>query len=180
MGQRLNIEIISDGTVLANCYYHWSAYTQSALELTKIILDSLEGVNDEKNIVDKAVLLLQATGATLLQEEYAVSSKNENFLKYQPNRNSGLIAVSEKGINDTRCWEEGRVVIDISDRVVDFDVFFHISEEDEGIDELTDFPFYPYEISFDDFEEFHMELLNIIQADKYYIKADDLMLGIIC
>ena len=38
MGQRLNIEIMSGEKVLANAYYHWSAYTASAAELTKIIL----------------------------------------------------------------------------------------------------------------------------------------------
>ena len=31
MGQRLNIEIVNGETSLANAYYHWSAYTKSAL-----------------------------------------------------------------------------------------------------------------------------------------------------
>lgn len=34
MGQRLNIEIISGDKVLANAYYHWSAYSRIAIELT--------------------------------------------------------------------------------------------------------------------------------------------------
>ena len=33
MGQRLNIEIKKDSKVLANAYYHWSAYTSSALQM---------------------------------------------------------------------------------------------------------------------------------------------------
>lgn len=32
MGQRLNIEVIKNGKVVGNCYYHWSAYTLSSLE----------------------------------------------------------------------------------------------------------------------------------------------------
>ena len=27
MGQRLNIEVVSRGNVIANSYYHWSAYS---------------------------------------------------------------------------------------------------------------------------------------------------------
>lgn len=34
MGQRLNIEIVDGNTTLANAYYHWSAFTFPALELT--------------------------------------------------------------------------------------------------------------------------------------------------
>lgn len=40
MGQRLNIEIVNGETSLANCYYHWSAYTSSALGLTRQIIDA--------------------------------------------------------------------------------------------------------------------------------------------
>ena len=39
MGQRLNIEIMKGCTILANAYYHWSAYTSSALELCKSIVE---------------------------------------------------------------------------------------------------------------------------------------------
>lgn len=38
MGQRLNIEMKTKGKVVANCYYHWSAYTMTALQLTKEII----------------------------------------------------------------------------------------------------------------------------------------------
>lgn len=34
MGQSLNIEIWNNGEVLANAYYHWSAYTESAAKIT--------------------------------------------------------------------------------------------------------------------------------------------------
>ena len=38
MGQRLDIEIVKDGKVVGNCYYHWSAYTLSSLiETSKVI-----------------------------------------------------------------------------------------------------------------------------------------------
>ena len=38
MGQRLNIEITKNGNVLANSYYHWSAYSDCALNITTKII----------------------------------------------------------------------------------------------------------------------------------------------
>lgn len=35
MGQRLNLSINKNGKVLANCYYHWSGYTNSAIQKCK-------------------------------------------------------------------------------------------------------------------------------------------------
>lgn len=40
MGQRLNIEIFNNGQVVVNAYYHWSAYTRSALELTAKVISA--------------------------------------------------------------------------------------------------------------------------------------------
>jgi len=42
MGQRLNIEIISNGKCLANAYYHWSAYSDSAIDLAIKIVRKYE------------------------------------------------------------------------------------------------------------------------------------------
>ena len=39
MGQRLNISLESDGEVVANAYYHWSAYTGSAAYLVQGICE---------------------------------------------------------------------------------------------------------------------------------------------
>ena len=50
MGQRLNIEIIENGKVLANAYYHWSGYTSSSLELTQEILEAIEKINYEDRV----------------------------------------------------------------------------------------------------------------------------------
>ena len=46
MGQRLNIQIeannidTNETVVLANCYYHWSGNTYSAMELVNEIVES--------------------------------------------------------------------------------------------------------------------------------------------
>lgn len=39
MGQRLNIEILKNGEVLANSYYHWSGFSNSAINLTIYIIN---------------------------------------------------------------------------------------------------------------------------------------------
>lgn len=42
MGQRLNIEIVKNGEVLANSYYHWAAYSEVAIDLAIQIINKYE------------------------------------------------------------------------------------------------------------------------------------------
>ena len=42
MGQRLNIEILKNGEVLANSYYHWSGVSNSAVNLTIQIINNFD------------------------------------------------------------------------------------------------------------------------------------------
>lgn len=80
MGQRLNIEIVDGETSLANCYYHWSADTNSALELTKQIIDSY--YNSKLTVgLEMAVELLEATGAGINKTERAeIQKQPENLV----------------------------------------------------------------------------------------------------
>ena len=105
MGQRLNIEMKSKGKVVANCYYHWSAYTMTALQLTKEIISNFDDIKVDDD-VKRAVKLLELTGAGY------------------SDRDNGLIATTEEEMNDTRYWEEGRVTIDMDNKIFDFNVFF--------------------------------------------------------
>ncbi len=65
MGQRLNIQIEANDTdtneteVLANCYYHWSVYTSSAMELVNEIVDSGIYKLDILDPVEKAIRLIE-------------------------------------------------------------------------------------------------------------------------
>ena len=47
MGQRLVVTVKSKGEDLAKIYYHWSAYTYSALLETRNIIDCIYNHNDE-------------------------------------------------------------------------------------------------------------------------------------
>lgn len=111
MGQRLNIEIFNEGKVLANAYYHWSGYTSSALALTKTIIENVNKIVCENDRL-KAVWLLQTTGAGLPDDERnSIEAKDFTGISDFTDRNSGIIAVSHKAIQETRYWEEARVTI---------------------------------------------------------------------
>ena len=135
MGQRLNIQIETNDTdtnetvVLANCYYHWSGYTSSAMALVKEIVDS--GVYNLVILdpVEKAIKLLEATGAGLAEDEL---TDTYNTPKYtvSTSRNNGLIAISEEGINSVAEWEESRVTINLTTGSINMsDMFYDETEE---------------------------------------------------
>ena len=181
MGQRLNIEIMSGEKTLANAYYHWSAYTASAAELTKIILE--EPVDETEPLVWQAIHLLEATGAGVPGYERDCIIKDEILPEdeiscLQPciDRNRGLIAITEEGIRDTRCYEEGRVTIHLDSKTVDFNVFFRLDREEYeadyygNVDMLPSFPVSTAAIPFEEFRDFHDWIVRN-EDDWYYDPA---------
>lgn len=159
MGQRLNIEITAGNKVLANCYYHWSAYTSSAKFLTRQIILYLQKSRTKDPLL-KAIRCLEITGAGLTTFELDDAKKlypNKKFKK-AVDRNTGLIAISQTGIKDTQRWEEGKVTIDIYSQKIYFDVFFtetieEFKEDHELSDDITILKYDndPCIIDFDDF-----------------------------
>lgn len=128
MGQRLNLEIWNNGKVLANAYYHWSAYTSSAAEIVDKALAAAKIIHKKGNILLYAIRLLEATGAGLTEEERQHIQERAAFkdcdFKECEGRNEGLIAITEEGIKDTRMWEEGTARIYLDEKRISFDVFF--------------------------------------------------------
>lgn len=151
MGQRLNIEIWNGGKRLANAYYHWSAYTLSAAELTSEIINFLDSEGYDSDIcsdIDNirwAIRALESTGAGLTEGEkkYITDELPEldaSSFADAVDRNRGLIAVSEEGMAETERWMEEGVTIYLDDRLVDFEVIFgydSIEEATEGYDDDT-------------------------------------------
>ena len=147
MGQRLNIEICNNTRTLANAYYQWGAYTDSALEYTAEIIDAYHNLSGQ--ITDElqlAVKLLEATGAGITVEEKERIPYDPDFdfsdinFSSAIDRNEGLIAVTEKGMEETRSWEEGRVTINIEEANFCFDVVSYYDKdeyvEDYGVESL--------------------------------------------
>ena len=140
MGERLNIQIEANDTdtnetvVLANCYYHWSGYTSSAMELVNKIVDSGVYNLDILDPVEKAIRLLEATGAGLAKNELTDTYNTPKY-KVSTSRNDGLIAISEKGIKETIVWEESRVTINLTTGSINmsdmvYDVIDEFNEEE--------------------------------------------------
>lgn len=184
MGQRLNIEIKSKGKVLANSYYHWSAYSERALELVKKIIDNFQEIHDDNEMI-RAVKLLGLTGAGLTREAIHYAYKNiDNFdltaddgkgffsrylIPMAIDRNNGLINISDKEMQDTRYWEEGRITINIDRKTFDFDVLFKMpimtfikEYEDVKIENLKEPPFNFENIPFNKIENL-MEFVKTTQ-----------------
>lgn len=176
MGQRLNIEIIKGGKTLANAYYHWGAYTASALELTEIVLRNVDKVNASNDVL-YAVRLLETTGTLLKENEISEMKKitpDEEFAPAQ-SRNSGLIAVSEKEMDFTRLWEEGRVEIDLDQELIRFDVYWYLEKEDfDSVAEYESIPLAEREdymnVPFDEFKAFAEEIYRLIEKGVYQIR----------
>lgn len=184
MGQRLNIEIIENGKVLANAYYHWSGYTSSSLELTQEILEAIEKINYEDRIVN-AIKLLEATGAGLTDNEIEYGEKYiEDFNKYNfapcTGRNDGLIAISDNGIKETECWEEARVEIDLTNKIVNFEAIWEITKKEFEIDyddlKYDEIPIYDIKfnnIPFEKFTEFKDLIMNLIDNEIYIVRLSN-------
>jgi len=123
MGQRLNLEI-HDSKVKGNwnlptasAYYHWSGYSESAVEILQIALKALKETDEPDGLL-RAIKVLQATGAEMPVDELNRAKEAEMITDWLPtkaaDRNDGLIAITEHGMKETRTWEEGRVEIHLN------------------------------------------------------------------
>lgn len=136
MGQVLNIEIVNGEKCLANCYYHWSAYSVSSLRLAKQIIEYYDSNEFETPpSIKDAVNLFEFTGAGINDKERElIKQKPEKFagivFKDATSRNDGLISVTKRGMSMTRSCEEGRVTIDFQRKKICFSVYNEVSKED--------------------------------------------------
>lgn len=187
MGQRLNVEIVSNGKLLANAYYHWDAYTGISLQRTDDILNKLNEIKESvKDDLDLAIRLLESTGAGINDVERRYILADPELSKYLPineciSRNDGILAITQKSIQINRSWEEGRVTIDIGKRTVVFRVYLELTKEEylddsfPGPEYYEQLPTIDYdlekEIPFDKFEE--LKNLYTSTVDTYGFKRPD-------
>lgn len=174
MGQRLNIEIVQGDIVLANAYYHWSGYTSVAFELVKQIVDSGVYYLPISDPVEKAIRMLEVTGAGLLESEFTDVYSPDKFAT-ATSRNAGLISISKTGIDETRQWEEANITIDISTGSIDTGGVFYLAEAEDEIDEdneqveLVELV-NPLVVDITKFQELYKEIANL---DTYRIKDSE-------
>ena len=123
MGQRLVILNTIDGEDVNVLYYHWGAYTDSALSIVGMLRDSIvEEFNklpkdmDRKTRFNIACMRSASGVSSNHNESYEYISKyltkSEIEDKLRGSRNEGLIAFTEADRDDLLGWSEGTVPIE--------------------------------------------------------------------
>lgn len=203
MGQRLNLEIYTqkDGNtpILANIYYHWSAYSTSALNEMKAVLNALSNNLDERSKLNNDALwvahsLCKENAISGLCEdsfETAQQSKVEGLvIRKATDRNEGMLSITPSDIASTELWGEytAKIII-LEDNTFEFvyDVFHRYDNEEAFREDYGELPentplaiFSPAEtLPIDDtmdLEEFHAlcALIENVISDKntYYFKFE--------
>lgn len=142
MGQRLVMVLEQDNKEVAAIYYHWSAYTYSALDKTKKIIDCI--YNGKHETMDQLLLrvirYLEANGGGVVGNEDEFSYVQslypyETFKRDGVSRNDGIIALSPHGIKESKDWSEGDVYINFDTDQVDFCVYSGYEDIKEYIEE---------------------------------------------
>jgi dihydroorotate dehydrogenase (NAD+) catalytic subunit len=124
MKSLLNIQIEmntlgkNEPVILAKAFYHWSSCTLTAFQLVNKIVDSEIYSTDISDPVEKAIRLLESTGAGLAATEFSEKYDEKNYNK-STSENAGVIIISEKGLQVEQDWEELIVSINISTGVID-------------------------------------------------------------
>lgn len=183
MGQRLVATVHVNGRDIAKIYYHWSAYSQSALVEARDIIASLPNEPmSNKDLILHLIRFCENRGGGISGGEgsrewqfITALYPNETF-KPNPNRSYGLIGISELEMADIQNWSEGDITIDIDDGIVYNTVYswymtdeeyYHDMEIDEN--EVLDIPQIDFdlgEIPFEDLDSVIDELPDYVCRDK--------------
>lgn len=173
MGQRLVISIETDGNPIAKLYYHWSAYTSSALYETQQVIDCIYNHKDEtiKELQLRLIRFCEANGGGIdgnkEEQEYIQNMfPNEKFLTDGYSRSRGLIALSEKGMDDMQSWSEGDVIIDLDEDIINFGVYCCYDDLDEYVENRKEWD--------DEFEGITLEEIPDIGYDLGWIDVSDI------
>lgn len=153
MGQRLNLEIHvnnkeGEAVLLANIYYHWSAYTFAAFEELKNVREALTDSMSERHTYKSDQLWIAdvlckggtVSGVTQDSLDY-LKKQDENLVKERinlaSNRNEGLLGFSEKDMSSTSDWAEGVAGIIIEDDN-SIELYNYVYDEYDNEEEMMD------------------------------------------
>ena len=120
MGQRLVITVRKEQEDIAKIYFHWSGYSVSALEETRSLLEDID--TNEEDIKKLQLNIIRACesmgggidgGAGSEEFSYVCNMFPNVSFKEDPNRNCGLVALSENDMEKIQLWSNGNIVIDL-------------------------------------------------------------------
>lgn len=173
MGQRLVITINKNDKDLCKLYYHWSAYSFSALKETQDVVNCIFNHEDEteSELLLRLIRFCEANGGGIdgnIEEfEYIQSLyPNETFKKDGYSRSYGLIALSERGMEQMQDWSEGDITIDLDEEKIYNSVFYYYESLEGYNSEMQDCD--------DEFEPMTMDEITDIGYDLSEIDIVDL------
>lgn len=143
MGQRLIVSVQNNGKELATVYYHWSAYTVSALwevsKLARCIFNHEDETEEELKL--RLIRFCEENGGGIngnpLEFKYIQDLyPNEVFKREGYSRSDGLINLSENGRAESHSWSEGDVEIYINEEMICNGVFGEWSSYEEYYEEV--------------------------------------------
>lgn len=190
MGQRLVVTVKNNGKDLAKLYYHWSAYTVSALMEARDIVNCIYDHNDEteKELQLRLIRFCEENGGGIKGDgkELAYIQNmfpNETFKTDDYSRNRGLIALSEEGMDDLQSWSEGDIDIIIDEDVILNGVYWSYedleaykenrAECDDDFDgniELKDIKDIGYDLSEIDIEDIDAVIDALKRANDFVVR----------
>lgn len=188
MGQRLIITVKNNDKDLAKIYYHWSAYTLSALMEARDIVNCIYNHKDEteKELQLRLIRFCEENGGGIdgnAREIQYIQNMfpDETFKTNDYSRNRGLIALSEDGMDDMQSWSEGDLDIIIDEDVIINSVFWggygfdeykeNAMENDEDFDPditIDNIPDIGYDLSEIDIEDLDA-VINVLSNNREFV-----------
>ena len=146
MGQRLVVTVKGTGEDLCKMYFHWSAYTISALmEVRDMMAEFPMEINSKEDAIFYFIRYCEEYGGGIdggmdSKEWNYITNKypNYKFKSENINRNRGLIAISEDGMDEMQSWSEGDIYINLDEMTVHNELFWYYDDIDEYNRELAD------------------------------------------
>lgn len=140
MGQKLTIQIFKntlETDSLATIYYHWSAYSESALEELRDFYDAYKRYYNSDSHDAMAVAILRAVlanGGNLSDEEDKVLNlypelNNHVNSDMTANRSNGLVAFTKDHQRELLSYSEGDIRLYLEDQTFDFGIYLEYDPE---------------------------------------------------
>ncbi len=142
MGQRLVITVHAFDEDIATIYYHWSAYTTSALQEARDIIDKVDWFNssNKDELILRITRYLESCGGGVFVDDQKLFEEKYPDEKFDDDvsRNDGLIAISEETMERMQDWAQGDMTIDFDTEKVYNDVLFTYESDEEFKQERAD------------------------------------------
>ena len=189
MGQRLVITINKNDKDICKLYYHWSAYSFSALKETQDVVNCIFNHEDEteSELLLRLIRFCEANGGGIdgVKEELEYIQSlypNEVFKKDGYSRSYGLIALSERGMEQMQDWSEGDVTINLDEEKIYNGVFCYYDSleeynemmqecdeeyEPKELEDITDIGYDLGEIDIADLDDLLNALRNVDWVCRY-------------